>query len=48
MNGGKKAKNPNDLIKEMFTKKSPKQSFEKGLQDIERLIELERQLQEKG
>ena len=36
-----------DLIKEMFSKKAPKQSFEKGLADIERLIELEKQLQEK-
>ena len=42
MNGGKKTKNPNDLIKEMYDKKPQKQSFEDGLRDIERLRELER------
>ena len=38
-NGGKKAKNPNELIKKLYTKK---QSFEDGLRDIERLKELEK------
>ena len=38
-NGGKKAKSPNELIKELYSKK---QSFEDGLRDIERLKELEK------
>ena len=38
-NGGKKAKNPNELIKKLYT---PKQSFSEGLKDIERLKELEK------
>ena len=42
MNGGKKVKNPNDLIKELYSKKPQKQSFEEGLKDIERLRELEK------
>lgn len=42
MNGGKKAKNPNELIKEVYSQKPKKQSFEDGLRDIERLRELER------
>jgi len=40
-NGGKKAKNPNDLIAQMYAKSAPKQSFEAGLKDIQRLMELE-------
>ena len=42
LNGGKKTKSPNDLIKEMYNKKSQKQSFEDGLRDIERLRQLEK------
>jgi len=42
MNGGKKAKSPNDLIKEMYESKSSKQSLEEGLRDIDRVIALER------
>jgi len=38
-NGGKKAKNPNELIKKLYAKK---QSFEDGLKDIERLKEMEK------
>ena len=38
-NGGKKVKNPNDLIKKLYAKK---QAFEDGLRDIEKLKELEK------
>ncbi|MDR1094567.1 MAG: hypothetical protein LBL66_10520 [Clostridiales bacterium] len=38
-NGGKKAKNPNELIKKLYAKK---QNFEDGLRDIERLKEFEK------
>ena len=38
-NGGKKAKNPNELIKKLYAKK---QNFNEGLRDIERLKELEK------
>lgn len=38
-NGGKKAKNPNELIKKLYAKK---QSLEDGLRDIERLKESEK------
>lgn len=41
-NGGKNAKSPNDLIKQIYVPKSSKQSFEDGLKDIERLRELEK------
>jgi hypothetical protein len=41
MNGGKKAKNPNELIKSMYTKK---QSLEDGLRDIEKLKKTEREI----
>ena len=43
MNGGKKAKNPNDLIKEMHNKKPSKQSFEDGLRNIKKFIAWEQQ-----
>ena len=39
-NSGKKAQNPNELIKKLYAKK---QSFEDGLRDIERFKELERE-----
>jgi len=42
MNGGKKAKNPNDLINQMYSQKPAKQSFDEGLRDIEMLREFER------
>ncbi|MDR3022290.1 MAG: hypothetical protein LBU60_06440 [Clostridiales bacterium] len=42
MNGGKKAKNPNELIKQLHNKKSFKQSFEDGLKAIERFKCIER------
>jgi len=42
MNGGKRAKNPNELIKQMYTQKHPKQSFEDGLRNIERIRRLEK------
>lgn len=38
-NGGKKAKNPNDLIKKLYIKK---QDLTDGLRDIERLKKSER------
>nr|DAW45976.1 MAG TPA: hypothetical protein [Bacteriophage sp.] len=38
-NGGKKAKPPNELIRNLFVQK---QSFEDGLKDIERVKEIER------
>ena len=44
MNAGKKAKNPNDLIKEMYSLKTKKQSFEAGLRDIEKMRELEQMI----
>lgn|GEM_PF-1705939 len=47
MNGGKKAKSPNDLIKDLYSKKPVRQSFEQGLKDIERLKELERNMTQK-
>lgn len=37
--GGKKAKNPNDLIGRLYAKK---QSFEEGLMEIQRIKEMER------
>ena len=39
MNSGKHAKDPNELIRKMFTKK---QSMEDGLKDIARIKKLER------
>jgi len=41
MHGGKKAKNPQELIKEIYRNKPAKQSYADGLRDIERLRELE-------
>jgi len=41
MNGGRKAKNPNELIKEVYKYKPQKQSFEEGLKDIEKIKMLE-------
>ena len=38
-NGGKKAKNPNELIKKLYAKK---QNLSDGLRDIERLKNLEK------
>lgn len=37
-NAGKKAKNPNEIIKKLFSRK---QSFEEGLRDIERVKQAE-------
>jgi len=42
INAGKKAKNPNELISEMYKKKAAKQSVNEGLRDIERLRQLEK------
>lgn len=42
-NGGKKAKNPNELIQKLYVKK---QSLENGLREIERLKELEKERKE--
>ncbi|MCL2234366.1 MAG: hypothetical protein FWC02_01645 [Firmicutes bacterium] len=39
-NGGKKAKSPNELIKQMYVKVK-KQSFEEGLKEIEKIRALE-------
>ena len=39
-NGGKKTKNPDDLIKKLY---SHRQSLEDGLKDIERLKKIEKQ-----
>jgi hypothetical protein len=41
MNGGKKAKSPNDLIEQLHSDKSANQLFEQGIQDIERIRRLE-------
>jgi hypothetical protein len=43
-NAGKKAKNPNELIKELYKTQSSKQTFEEGLKEIEKLKELEKRL----
>ena len=40
INGGKKTKNPNDLIRKLYAKK---QSFEDGLRDIQRLKEMKKE-----
>ncbi|MCL2860931.1 MAG: hypothetical protein FWE22_00750 [Firmicutes bacterium] len=43
INGGKKTKNPNDLIQQINNKnKTTKQSLEDGLMDIEKLREFEK------
>ena len=42
INGGKKTKSPNDLIKEIHEPKKQKHSFEDGLKAIERIRALER------
>lgn len=41
MNGGKKAKNPNQLIKQLYKKSPPKQSLEDGFKAIKKLRESE-------
>lgn len=38
-NGGKKAKNPNELIQNLYQQSKPKQSLEDGLRDIQKLKE---------
>jgi len=42
MNGGKKAKNPNELIKKLYKKPKPKQRLEDGFRDIRKLREMEK------
>ncbi|MCL2177316.1 MAG: hypothetical protein FWB72_05190 [Firmicutes bacterium] len=43
INGGKKTKPPNKLIDEMYKPTKQKQSFEDGLKDIQKIMELEKQ-----
>ena len=37
MNGGKKAKHPNELIKNLYKQSTSKQSLEDGLRDIQKI-----------
>jgi len=44
MNGGKKTKNPNELIKNLYADETPKQALNDGLADIEQIIKLEKSI----